>query len=311
MVLQVGAFVFDPAAAGAAAKLTPLTQAPADSVFGTYDLIASVEVAGVPHVLAYERASGTVRFYAASLTPPFFTQAGTGNLGADWDAIESFVLANKPHLICYQRKNGHFEFRGLAKDLSLSAPLEFHRSHEPGPTAGFTMIRPFVSMSGVAFMGYNIETGAVAMYTVSATATSPPGMLPILALNVWSHAWAKNWTRFVFFAMGGANLFLKTNTGGGGNVNIDRIMDGLATGTVEVSTHMNLAEALDQTLNAAIILDDGSPHFVTCKPDGASVIYRIHPDCQGWDKVLEVAGPANPAHLLTLRFDARRIVLFC
>src|SRR5258708_5690594 len=102
MVLQVSAFVFEPAAAGSPAKLTSLTTAPADGVFGAYDVIASVDVAGVPHLLVYERASGAARFYAASLTSPFFTLAGNANLNAAWDAIESFVLANKSYLMCYQ-----------------------------------------------------------------------------------------------------------------------------------------------------------------------------------------------------------------
>ncbi|RUX09024.1 hypothetical protein EOA30_04970, partial [Mesorhizobium sp. M8A.F.Ca.ET.059.01.1.1] len=268
MVLQAGVFVFDPELGGSAAKLTSLTMAGAHDMFGGYDLIASVDLGGVPYLLVYERHSGTARFYAASLTAPFFTLAGNANLGVGWDAIESFVLANRSHLMCYQRENGHFEYRTIDQKLTLSDALEFHRSHEPGPTAGFTMIRPFVSMNQVAFMGYNSETGSVAMYTVAATVTAPPSKPPLQPLCVWSHTWAKNWTRFVFFAMGGANFFLKTNTGGNGNVNIDRIMDGLVTGTLEVSTQMDLREALNQTLSAALILEDGSPYFLTCKADG-------------------------------------------
>lgn len=310
MVLHIGAFVFDPARRGSPGKLTPLP-APAYGIFGVYDLTTSIEIGGVPHLLVYERNSGATRFYAASLTEPFFVPAGSVDLGAEWDAIESFVLANTPYLMCYQRTNGHFEFRAVDQHLALSEALEFHRSHEPGPTAGFTMIRPFISMNQVAFMGYNSETGAVAMYTVSAVVTAPPGKPPLKPLCVWSHSWAKKWTRFVFFAMGGSNFFLKTNTGGKGNVNIDRIMDGLVTGTLEVSTEMDLQEALQQTLNAALILDDGSPCFVTCKADGSSVIYRIHPDCQSWDKVLAFAGPNAPGHLLTLRFGSQHMVLFC
>ncbi|MBZ9744308.1 hypothetical protein LB516_03495 [Mesorhizobium sp. CO1-1-7] len=311
MVLQVGVFVFDPASEGSAAKLSSPTMVPAHDIFGDYDSIASVELGGTPHLVVYERESGAARFYAASLTAPFFTPAGNADLGVEWDAIECFVLANQPHLMCYKRKDGHFEFRAIGQKHTLSDALEFHRSHEPGPTAGFTMIRSFVAMNQVAFMGYNSETGAVAMYTVAATVSAPPGKPTLQPLCVWSHTWAKNWTRFVFFAMGGANFFLKTNTGGKGNVNIDRIMDGLITGTLEVSTQMDLHEALDQTLNAALVLEDGSPYFLTCKADGSGVIYRIHPDCQGWDEVLPVVGPDKPAHLLTLRFGTRHLVLFC
>ncbi|SFO58124.1 hypothetical protein SAMN03159463_02346 [Mesorhizobium sp. NFR06] len=311
MVLQVGAFLFDPERGGSTAKLTSLTTAAAQDIFGRYDLVASVELGGLPHLLMYERRSGAAQFYVAGLTAPFFTLAGNENLGVGWDAIESFVLANQPYVMCYQRENGRFEFRAIDQKLTLSDALEFHRSHEPGPTAGFTMIRPFVSMNQVAFMGYNSATGAVAMYTVAATVAAPPTKPPLQPLCVWSHTWAKNWTRFVFFAMGGANFFLKTNTGGTGNVNIDRIMDGLAAGTLEVSAHMELHEALDQTLNAALILDDGSPYFVNCKADGSGVIYRIHTDCQGWDKILDVEGPNMPEHLLTLRFGTRHLVLFC
>jgi hypothetical protein len=161
----------------------------------------------------------------------------------------------------------------------------------------------------MAFMGYDAESGAVAMYTLSVTATSPPGTPPLFALPVWSHEWAKGWVRFAFFQLGGSNFFLKTNKLDK-RVNIDHVVDGIAGGTWEVAPAMQDQLPDNQILKfvQSFYFENGDPYFVTYKVDGTICFYRFWGNCQGFDLMASAKGPPD-ANCLTLFQTERSNVL--
>jgi hypothetical protein len=150
----------------------------------------------------------------------------------------------------------------------------------------------------------------VAMYTLSVTATSPKDMPPLFALAVWSHQWAKGWTRFAFFQFGGENFFLKTNTVKP-NVNIDHVVDGLAGGTVEVATNMNLPDAQQVDIVRSMTVGHGDPYFVAYKKNGTAALYRFYSDCQGWTNALSLATVEDAGHVLAVPSGEQSLLMFC
>lgn len=214
--------------------------------------------------------------------------AGSATLPVAVDAVFSFVAGEQTYLATYRRANGMFEFRRIADDFTLSKPVPYRRTHAPAVTAGFTMVAPFEQGNSVAIMGYDHEGGNVAVYTVEVTVRGEGGAPPLALHTAWSHLWATGWTRFAFFNLGGEVFFLKTNDIWK-NVNIDHINASYALGTNEVDTHMALDDAYELTHVAPLILDDGEPYFVAYRPDGHTIIYRIHADCRGWTAVARFA----------------------
>jgi hypothetical protein len=144
----------------------------------------------------------------------------------------------------------------------------------------------------------------VATYLLSVTAASAAGVPPLLLTPVWSHQWAKGWTRFAFFQFGGENFFLKTNTWKP-NVNIDHVLDNLAGGTVEVATQLNdaLKDAQDLDIVQPITLAEGDPYFVTYKNDGPMTLNRFHADCLGWTTVASWSSKPGATQVVPLAVD--------
>jgi hypothetical protein len=146
-------------------------------------------------------------------------------------------------------------------------------------------------------LGYSMKTGYVAIYTASVTPVSAtPGTPPLLMLPVWAHPWAPGWTRFAFFQFGGENFFLKTNVADPAklNVNIDHIFDTLSAGTVEVGSHLPLADALDLSNVEPFTLGDGDPYFVAyISKSGSATLSRFHSDGLGWTPVAKFNAQAG------------------
>jgi hypothetical protein len=124
---------------------------------------------------------------------------------------------------------------------------------------------------------------------------------------VWSHYWAKGWTRFAFFQYGGENFFLKTNAVKP-NVIIDHILDDLS-GTVSVGTHLDLRAA--QRLDFVRSLDppDLGPHFVTYEKTGETTVNRIRSDCLGWATVASFSSKENAGHVVPLVAGDRAMIV--
>jgi hypothetical protein len=312
MPIDVTAFDAARVPGAEALEARPLFSIPANNApLGTsYTSVCQVEIVGTPYILAYDKANGDARFYRVADADPWLVPTATANLTPGWDIVQSFVIGNQPYLMCYETKTGWFGFFPLSTALDVAAPYRFRRTHEPGTSNGFTMVKSFVAAGGVAFIGYNGATGAVAMYTISVTATSPEHLPPLFALAVWSHQWAKGWTRFAFFQFGAENFFLKTNTVFP-NVNIDHIVDGLVGGTLEVSTNMNLVEAQALTIVEPMRYNRGDNYVIAYKPDGVVALYRIWPDCSGWTEAARFQGPAAIDHIVGIPRGERNVLVFC
>jgi len=160
---------------------------------------------------------------------------------------------------------------------------------------------PFLTPKGLAFLGYNQANGSVALYSFPPTQSNP--------VCVWSHQWAKGWTRFAFFQFGGENFFFKTNIAKL-NVNIDHVLDGLSTGTMQVGTNLPLANALQLTAVEPLTLANGDPHFITYMPDGTTTINRFNGDCLGWTTLATWTSSPNATHVVPFRLAEDAFVLF-
>ena len=235
------------------------------------------------YLVGYDPGADEAAISEFTPTAPWLTPlAVKPRLGSGKNIITAFTLGNVPYLVAYSADNGVLDIYSIAGDLSLSKAFHYSRNHEPGITQGFTTLKAFTSFGQVVFMGYNNATGRVAMYKIEALATSLNGVPPIAITSTWSHQWAKGWTRFAFFQLGGSNFFLKTNTWRP-NVNIDHVNDVLSVGTSEVASHLRLQD--DQTLNNVepFVLGHADPYFVTyLKSKGRLTINRFHSDCTGW-----------------------------
>jgi hypothetical protein len=221
------------------------------------------------------------------------------------------VLGNEPYLLTYRRDNGTFGFYRVGADLSVSPPYLFALPRNT-PSHGFTSIGAFTSLSQQYVLGYDFDTGYVSNFSVVVTPSSTGGVPPLLALNVWYHQWAQGWTRFAFFQLGGANFFFKINTKKL-NVNIDHIQDNPAMGTVEVGSYLQaqLPDALTIDLTAPVPWDNGEPYLLTyIAASGATVVYRIHADCQGWTSLFAGATVTGATQAVPYRIGNTTYTLF-
>ena len=275
-----------------------------------YTSVLPLTIGGSPHLIGYDRGSAAADVYQLTDGAPWLTPAGKLEIGTGWEIVEPLVIGNQPHLMCYREQGGQFGFFAVSGQLAPSSPYVFSRAHEPGVTAGFTTAKNFTWGGKVAFLGYNGKSGYVAIYTLSVTATSPPGVPPLLAASAWSHQWAKGWTRFAFFQLGGANFFLKTNTWRP-NVNIDHIADNLSDGTSEVASQLDLVDAQQLDVVQPLVLGSGDPYFIAYKRDGATVFYRFNGDCRGWTKVGEKTTVAGATQLAPVAVGSRILVIIC
>lgn len=259
---------------------------------------------------AYTKEKGDTSLYQIdskqfSLSP---TQSHL-NFNKHWDILEPFVVGNLPYVLCYRAKTGVFEFFPITNQLSSGTPFHFNRTHDPGITSEFSMVKPVVYQGNVYYMGYNEKTGAVALYSLAVTATSTGGIPPLSSVNVWSHLWAKGWTRFAFFQLGGEVFFLKTNTWKP-NVNIDHIFDDFTKGTYEVCSHMNLKDAQVLDIVSPFALKTGEPFFVAYKKTGEVTLYRIHSDCMGWTEVGFAKAMPGASHIVPVSVEGKQLLIF-
>ncbi|PYS91624.1 MAG: hypothetical protein DMF64_11690 [Acidobacteria bacterium] len=283
-------------------QLTVKEVAQPTTLKASYANLTPVTVQGKTYLLGYNATADAPDLYEFTASAPWLqTATGKFKVGAGYDIIEPFTLGNKPFVACYKAKDGVFSIFSIANDLSISGPYKFFRNHEPALTQGFTTLKAFVCFGIVVFLGYNGANGYVATYTMSTIATSPPNTPPLLMTPQWSHVWAKGWTRFAFFQLGGENFFFKTNTWKP-NVNIDHVLDNLAAGTTEVASNLNAALKDAQTLDIVqpLVLGNGDPYFVTYMKNGQMTLNRFHSDCMGWTTVATLTAKANATQVVPL-----------
>src|SRR6266705_1646161 len=277
--------------------------------------IVPLEVLDQSYLIAIDQA-GKASWYRLSDCDPWLARVAAApmDLRQPWDVVEPFVLGNNPYLLAYQAQSGEFSFFPIGEKLSALTPYEFRRPRAPGITTGFDVVKPIVVNGLVYVLAYSSQSGDVNAYSLTVTAIpaagSPPGAPALLALPVWVHQWARDWTRFAFFQLGGGTFFLKTNTGKL-NVNIDHVLDVPSQGTVEVGTYLELENALDLDIVRAFYLGGGDPYFLTYMQDGTTTLYRFHGDCQGWTKQLEASTVAGATHIVPAQAGEGTLLLFC
>jgi hypothetical protein len=277
-----------------------VTEVASAPLSGAYANVVPFSIKDQIYLLGYNPSKDHLDVYRFKPNPPGIQAVSAQpKVGSGQEMLEPLVVGNRPHLLCYTAAKGLMNLFALGDDLSITKPYTFYRNHDPGISQGFTTVKPFTSFGQVAILGYNGTTGPVATYLLGVLATLPPDVPPLLLTPVWSHQWAKGWTRFAFFQLGGENFFLKTNTWKP-NVNIDHVLDGLA-GTVEVGTNLDLTDAQELDVVQPFTLDHGDPYFVTYKNDGTVAFYRFHSDCQGWTPVGLLTGPAGATHVVPLQ----------
>lgn len=270
-----------------------------------YASLTTVNVDGKTYLIGYSPTNAFLDFYEFTGSAPWIKAVSTkAQVGKGWDIIIPFTNGNEPYVACYTAKKGVFKLFSINNNLATSPQsYEFFRNHEPSLTQGFATVKTFTLFGNVIFLGYNFDNGYVATYSLSVTATSPPGMPPLLLTPTWAHKWAPGWTRFAFFQFGGENFFLKTNTDKP-NVNIDHILDYLPNGTTEVATNMNDALKDAQSLNNVepITLGSGNdPYFVTyMKKGGQMTLNRFHSDCMGWTTVATLTTKTGATQVVPL-----------
>jgi hypothetical protein len=280
-----------------------------DAINTAYASLVPLTVAGQVYLFGYNPTGDRMDAYRFTNGVPWLQAVPARiTVGSGWEIVEPFVLGNQPYLICYESKKGIMHLFAITADLSASQPYEFFRNHELGISQGFTTLKPFTSFGQVVFLGYNGTTGYVAAYTLAVTATSPPGIPPLMMTAVWSHLWAKGWTRFAFFQLGGENFFLKTNTWKP-NVNIDHVMDNVSSGTAEVGTKLELEDAQDLQLVVPFKLDNGDPYFVTYKKAGAMTLYRFRSDCLGWTTAASLDSIPGANQIIPISIADRTFIL--
>jgi hypothetical protein len=278
-----------------------------------YTSLVPVHIGANAVLVAYNKAMQKTDVYTLLDRAPWVQPANAQPdlTGGPWDSLSTFVLGNEPYLMTYRRDTGTFGFFHVARDLAISKPYSFALPRNT-PTHGFTTVAPYTSLGQQYVAGYNFDTGIVANFSLAVTSTSAGGAPPLLALNVWYHQWAKGWTRFAFFQLGGANFFFKINTDKL-NVNIDHMQDNPAMGSVEVGSYLQtqLPDALSIDIAAHIPWADGEPYLLTyIASTGATVVYRIHADCQGWTSLNASATEQGASQALPYRMGDTSFVLF-
>jgi hypothetical protein len=283
-----------------------------DPLADGYAQIVPLAVGANPYLIGIE-SSGQATAFEVTTSAPYMSQAGSFSLGQSSDIVEPFLLGNEPYLLAYESKSGEFSIFSVGSDLSVGTPFSYLRRRPPGVTSGFDVTKP-LSVNGLVYLlTYSSSDGTVNAYSLqmhSVPAAGAPEGAPALAINpVWLHEWAKNWTRFAFFELGGENFFLKTNTGKL-NVNIDHVLDDPSQGTVEVGTYLTLENALDLSLVTAFYLGGGDPYFVAYQDSGATTLYRFHCDCQGWTKQLETQTVEQASQIVSIEVSGQTLLLF-
>jgi hypothetical protein len=261
------------------------------TIKGGYASLTSTRIRDSIYLFGYNPSENHLDVYEFTETSPWLKLLDVKPaIGSGADIINTFILGNQPYLAVYTAGTGIFEIYKIKEDFTNSKPYQFYRNHELAISQGFTTVKTFTQFGQVVFLGYNGTNGYVAMYTVGVTAFSAePDVPPVVMTPAWSHQWAKGWTRFAFFQLGGENFFLKTNTWKP-NVNIDHVLDALSAGTVEVGTRLSLRAAQELNNVESFVLGNGDPYFVTyISKSGDVTLNRFNSDCLGWITVGPVA----------------------
>jgi hypothetical protein len=91
------------------------------------------------------------------------------------------------------------------------------------------------------------------------------------------------------------------------------MQDNPALGSVEVGSYLQeqLPDALSITNTAIVPWANGEPMLLTyIAATGATVVYRIHADCQGWTSLHACTAEKRAAQVIPYRIGATSYALF-
>jgi hypothetical protein len=303
-------YLAEQAGAGTSLRLEQIWQQSGGEPLDTgYAHLVALEAGGVPHLIGID-AKGAASAFKVSAAAPFVEPVPSAlELAGPWDIVEPFVLGNIPHLLCYEAAEGNFSFFPLDDQLASRRPYDYQRRREPGITKGFSVAKPIVLDGAVYYLGYSFDGGQVHIYSLAATATSAPSSAPLVSEPVWIHEWARKWTRFAFFELGGETFFLKTNVGKL-NVNIDHVRDEPADGTVEVGTYLKLEDALDLEVTESFYLGGGDPYFVAYLQSGKTTVNRFDGNCLGWTQQAQTETVKDATRIVPVQTGEKCLLLF-
>jgi hypothetical protein len=284
------------------------TQAAGELPAGLNQLVSTPWNGGA--LLIGSTAAGTLSFWALSAAAPFVTSAGAAvSLGAPVDLLRVFELGGVTYLLGYTAATGVLRFVALNDDLTISKPTDYSRARPPGATPGWTEIGPVTYNGQQYLVTYDFANGNVNLLSVSIVGTTADPA-PIGVNDVWTWTWAKGWTRFAFFKLGGENFFLKTNTEKL-NVNIDHLSLDPNTRSSEVLTYAQnaLPNAASLQIVRSFTLAQGAPGFLTYQQGQPIQVYAIWPNCQGWDNEAQLP-VTGPSQIVTWSMNNQTYALF-
>lgn len=265
---------------------------------------------GTPYLLGVT-AKGAATAYRLRAKAPWIEPAKSKiDLGGPCDIVHPFAIGDRLHLVAYGAKSGLLKFFAINDDLASSKPFEYFRHRQPGVTTGWTVLQPLTYLNKVYYATYGFHTGSVELFSISVTAaTTADGVPPLDTENVWSWVWAKGWTRFAFFQLGGENFFLKTNILKP-NVNIDHLDGDPNIRSNEVGTKLVLEDAQRLDICRAFYLDGNTPYFLTYMKNGKTTFNRVHGDCLGWTTEARMASVKGASEIVTYGIDGQSFALF-
>lgn len=235
-----------------------------------YSDFTTAVVDGDTLLLAADPAAKHIDIYLPATDGSGLTLKQQNTVEIGYHALSGFTIAGVPHVVAYEPESGKVDFYRIDNDLGLTKIYSFCRTYGL-VTSGWTTMQAYQYRGTMLLLGYDNTNGAVAIYQLQVTATSP-----LSVSCVWKDTWAKSWTRFCFFRMGGENFFLKSNTLYK-HVFIDHLMDNADEGSHPVGKH--LPEAFLDMSAAQTFAFDGNIFAIACK-DTDATIYRIQADCQ-------------------------------
>jgi hypothetical protein len=227
--------------------------------------VVTLELAGVPHILTYNSATGeaTINLARADGT-------GTDNVlfetwATGFTTFMPFAMGGHGYFIAYNATDGTAQITQVGDDgrsvTSISTATW---------STGFSTLMPFQIAAGPGLLAYSSASGNVRMATVSSDGSgvdvhyAPPA------------GWSGDWTSFVGFELGGQPHYVAYKSATG-QVAIDRIRPG-ADGYDDVWSGTWGSE---WQLFPSFQLD-GAPHFIGYQPAvGYAAMDRVHADGSG------------------------------
>lgn len=290
------------------------TQAAGELPTGLSQLIATPWKSGA--LLIGSTPAGALSFWTLEGAAPFVTPVGSAvNLGVseNLNLLRAFTVGGATYLLGYAATKGILRFVALKDDLTISKPTDYSRTRPPAVTPGWTEAFPVTYLTKQYLVSYDSANGAVNLFSLAIVGTSADPA-PIEVDNVWAWTWAKGWTRFAFFTLGGENFFLKTNIANPAkpNVNIDHLSLDPNTRSSEVLTYAQnaLPNATTLELVRPFSLTGGAPGFLTYKSGEPILFYSIWPNCQGWDTEAQLPSTTGLTQIVVYAINNQSYALF-